>query len=239
MKRYVEVYWCPFFVDNVKDVEQFIALELLMQEPKPVINKLFVERKDAKYLECPAVTDSLKNVFVVEAPFDLVYTLDKETGAAKTDRFGQNFFEKFTLLRSHQTRPEYPALITLPPRFLCYSKEQVIAQVMDVPVLQSETARNTKIIPGQYDISKWVRSLDWSFELSVGDTVTMRKGDPLFAVKFNTLGNVPVKLVRVKNSEELVQTVRACVNVKAFSPNLKLQTLYNLAKDFLSVRKPK
>jgi hypothetical protein len=239
MRRYVEVFWCPFFGAESKDLEIFSPLNVVTQKPKPLTNLLFKERGGAKYLDCPAVSDAIKNIFVITAPFDLAVKIDREADVMTTDRYGQHFYDVCTIFRNKDTPLTNPALLTLPPQLLFYSKEPVIARTTDVPIIISSSAVNTRLIPGQYDISKWVRPMDWTFELINGNEVFMKRGDPLFAITFNTRDNLPVKLTQVDFTQDLFLTAASLTGVKTYIPKLKLKQAYEIAKDFLRIRMPK
>lgn len=238
MKRYVEVYWTPWFVhlDN-KTVDH--SLNLLFQDPEPLVTWAHRLKKHAAYLKCPSVLDSMKNCFVITSPFDLKITVNRQTNQVTTDRFGQNFFDAYIMPRPHQSAPDGTFLLTLPPHLMFYSDESLVMQVSDLPIITSQSTKNVKLIVGQFDIGQWTRPVEWAVELVEGDEILMRKGDPLFIVRFNTLNNVPVKLVRVDVTDALKQKIVACAGVKKYIKNLKLHQLYALAKSYLQMGKDK
>lgn len=234
MKRYVEVFWTPWYVKGGLNSALTSPLHLLTQEPKPLVTWVCEQRANSFYLKCPAVIESMKNCFVVTAPFDLNIKFDLQNYAVYTDRFGQDFFETYVNLRN---KPDgYPALISLPPAFLFYAKESVKVQVDDLPIITSDSSKNTKMIPGEYDIGKWVRPLDWTFEFTGVDYINVKMGDPLFTVRFKTKNDLPVKLIRVEPTANLINKVVACTAVKGYVQGLSLKTLYELAKNYLGVK---
>jgi len=232
MSRYAEVFWTPWFVNTGFDQDIRHPLEMLMQTPRSAISLLQEHRHGNEYLKCPAVTDALKNVFIVQAPFDLNVFYDAKLNRTSIDSLDQEFYDHFIHFRP---RPRnHPPTMSIPPFVLFYSHDPVIAISQDVPIFSSEATRNTKHIIGQYDISKWIRPVDWSFELAFGNEVRIKRGDPLFSIKFQTKNNVPVKLTRIKVTKDLYETVSACVRIKKFKPNIKLKEVYEIAKDYLS-----
>lgn len=239
MKRYVEVFWAPYFVPQIDPTQPELALQLLCQEPRPLIQWLYEKRKGAKYLKCPSVIDNVKNCFVIEAPLDIAIRFDKQNDRAETDRYGQKFYDSYIELRNDQTEVQYPVLVTLPPRFVFYANQSVIAQTSDLPIITSEASKHTRLIPGQYDIGQWVRPIDWTMEVIDTEVLNIKRGDPLFMIKFHTKNNAPVKLVRVQATPELIKKVLACTGVKNFIPNVKLKDLYIMAKNYLKARSDK
>jgi hypothetical protein len=92
MKKYVEVFWCPWS-------HTMPVMQTLFAAPKPIFSVLSTKRKDAKFLKCPALKETLKNEFVIAAPFDLNITINKDTQEIFTDRFGQEFYNAFIINR--------------------------------------------------------------------------------------------------------------------------------------------
>jgi len=150
MKKYVEVFWTPFVKDDT-------ALLNIFTPPKPLMDYLNTTRKNAQYLKCPAFQETIKNEFVIRAPFDLNITVKKETREIFTDRYGQDFYNKNVYNRSLLADANNPFALTLPPRYTMYAKDNVSIEVKDLSLLTSKSSSNIKIIPGGFNISKWIR----------------------------------------------------------------------------------
>lgn len=229
MKKYVEVFWTPFTFQNA-------AMQHLFTAPKPLLGLLGTQRQGAPYLKCPAFQETVKNEFVVQAPFDLNITINAEEKAVSTDRFGQEFYDKFVQNRGAQSPPSNPYMVTLPPYYCFYSKDNVSIEVKDVSLLVSNSSSNIKVIPGGFNISKWIRPIEFAVEvIDPVKPIEMRVGDPLFTVKFITPNNVPVKLTRVEESQDLKNISRACTGLKQYMPHIKLDKAYELAASYLSL----
>ena len=233
MSRYVEVFWTPWYVFEPSDAFRFSALAAVVQKPKPALNVLQASRSGSAYLKCPAVIDLMQNTFIIEAPFDLNVTIDRQQRVAEIDRYGQEFFDKFVLYRDKENATHNPSLLSLPPRYLFYTKEPVMLQTSDLPIITSSTSINTRLIPGIYNIGKWVRPVDWTVEVLQNNQINMKRGDPLFAIRFITKDNIPVKLTRVEITEDLVKKVYRCADIKTYLPGLKLKEAYEYVKDFM------
>jgi hypothetical protein len=229
MKKYVEVFWTPFSPNDV-------VMQNLFVPPKPLLGILSIERRDAAYLKCPAFQEVVKNEFVIPAPFDLNITINKEERAVYTDRFGQNFYDSFISNRGAHSPSSNPYMVTLPPYYVFYSKDDVSIEVKDVSLMASGSTSNVKVIPGGFNISKWIRPLEFAVEVvDASKPIAMREGDPLYAIRFITPNNVPVKLTRVEESQDLKNMSRACTGVKHYIPHIKLDKAYELAASYLSL----
>jgi hypothetical protein len=230
MKQYVEVYWTPW--TQGLGNHPFISSHVLTQQPDPIISAIIKERPDAGYTKCPAFVDACRNGFVIKSPVDINITLDHSKKTLTTDRYGQDFYECEINNRGDQSSPSNPFLMSLFPKILFYAKEPVEVEQLDLMVLTAPA--NVKTIPGKFDISKWIRPVEWAIEVDHSvTTLSIKTGDPLFMVRFKTLGNIPVKLVRVNQTIELGATVNAFLSVKKQRPKLKLKQLYELSKNYL------
>jgi hypothetical protein len=107
----------------------------------------------------------------------------------------------------------------------------------------NQSISNLMLIPGTYNISKWIRAVDFSVEVKDDkQPIIIKKDDVLFYVKFRTKDESKIELERVPMSNELRDAMLSCVFVKNHITNLPLKTLYKMAESFMSVlsfKKPK
>ena len=232
MKRYIEIFWCPI----LKNLDKHPWYEVACQEPKHLYPLLLDQRKDALYLKCPALSENFKNTFVVKAPFDLNFSFNNKT--ITTDRYGQDFYDDFILDRTHQTNQTNPILFSVNIQYLFFSHDSVEMEIKDVPILTSETTKNIRVIPGKFNISKWLRPTDFCIEvIDSTKLVTLQVGEPIFSVTFTTQNNVPVKLTRIGNAQDLYAKARAFTSLKSIKPNMSLNECYKTAESFIGVIK--
>jgi hypothetical protein len=232
MSRYVEIFWCPAH----RDLKDFSWVEIAYQEPKHLYPLLRAKREGAHYLKCPALSENLKNSFVVTAPYDLNISFDKENNNISTDRYGQIFFDTFVNNRRNQAFPNNPFLFSLTINYLFYSHESVEMELKEVPLLTSESTKNIKLVPGKFNISKWLRPIEFAAEvIDSTQPVTLRTGDPIYTINFITKDNVPVKLTRIENTDKLHEKVTACLELKKIRPGLNLKQCYEAAENYLSL----
>ena len=230
MKRYVEVYWTPW--TQALNGHPFIASHVLTQPPEPAISAILEVRPDVEYTKCPAVVEVCKNAFIVRSPVDMQFTVDHDTKQLTTDRFGQKFYDTEINNRSSRSNTNGPFLMSIFPRVLFYAKDSVELEQFDMFVLPAPA--NVKTIPGRFDISKWVRPVEWAVEIDPSvTTLSLKARDPLYMVRFITKDNLPVKLIRVQQTPDLVFTVNSCLTVKEYRPFLSLRKLYSLSRDHL------
>lgn len=233
MKRYTEIFW---WVSHHKK-QLYPWIETAFFEPKHFYPLLREQRAEAHYLQCPALSGKFKNSFVITAPFDLTITHNQETGALNTDRYGQDFYDDFIIIRPSNSK-DLPLLFSIAINYLFFAHEDVEMEVSEVPLLCSKSTANVRLVPAGFNISKWLRPLEYAVEIiDKTKPIEIKAGEPLFMVTFKTPNNVPVKLTRKIETPEMALALPAFTRLKKVRPNLKLAECYDLASNFIDTLK--
>lgn len=213
---------------------QHHELQILFQEPENLFVKLRASRAESKYLKCYALLDILKNTYIVTAPLDLTIKYDRENKWLSVDGVDQQLYESNFLNRAGDFSETDPALVTCPPRYIFYSDTPVKMTIWPTPFFGE--IENTRVVVGGFDIYKWVRPIDWTFEI-VDDKkeVVIKRGDPLFAVNFSTFDNSKVELNRVPYDSELHNIASSCVSLKRLIKQVPLKKCYEMAESFITM----
>lgn len=210
--------------------DSLAAAELVALEPVPLLKYLLDTRPNLEYLKCYSILDVCKNTFVVLSPFDLTITVNPTTKFLKVAEFETNFYNRMCMNRGPTDRGY---LLSMPPEFVFYSKEDVMAEVMPTQLI--DLPKNTAFISGRLNISKWIRPINWTFELVNGAThLEVKRGDPLFAVRFTPKNDDTVKLEQVPFTADLHRVVKACTQVKGVMPRTPLHKLYSIAESYIN-----
>jgi hypothetical protein len=217
-------------------------LQIVFFEPESLFKHLQETRKGTQYLKCPAFQEYTKNTFVIKAPFDCEITVNRKKGTLDVIGVPQEY-SQFIINRIDQVEPTNPYVMSTFPAYLFYSNDDISIESIHPFMELNDSISNTILIPGTYNISKWIRSIDFSFEVK-DDTkkVKMTRGDVLFYVKFRTKDDSKVELERVQMTEELKSAEKTCFKLKVAIKNVPLKNLYTMAESFmktLSFRKPK
>lgn len=230
MKKYAEVFWAPW-VDGINSDTCWADTVYLPPTPLFGFAHGAIQNKNESLFKCPAVKGLIKNDFVIKSPFDLTLTFDQSTAAVFTDNYGQDFFDKYIVNRSIV---DGPIVLTLPPRYVFFSKDAVEMVSMDLPLISSESSKNIKMIPGKYNISKWCRPIDFTFTV-IDPTlpVTLKAEDPLWAVRFHTPNDVPVKMTRFELTPDIANKVESMATLKKFRSFLPLEKCYEMAEGII------
>jgi hypothetical protein len=206
------------------------SAELMVLAPVPLLKYLLNARSEVVYLRCYSVLEACKNSFVVLSPYDLTITVNPETNFITVKEFTNPAYNSRCKNRGATDRG---LMMTMPPALVFYSKEDVVAEVMPTQLI--DLPKNTALISGRYNISKWIRPVDWTFELVNGATeVQVKRGDPLFVIRFTPKNDNVVVLEQVPFTTELYKATSACTEVKDFMPRTPLNKLYDMAASYMS-----
>jgi len=197
-----------------------IGWTYVKSEPKlEVVENLFFEPekisdvyKDTTSLfkKCPANTSFLKSFFCIKSPVDLYLKYNRQNHTYEINQ-SQNFVDSFFDPRLNDfDRKKDKALVSLKFMYMFVSDEPVWIETY--PAFLHGEVVNTRFVNGGFDIYKWQRPVDFSFEiLDDNRPVQIKRGQPLFYVKFIGQNfNDDFKLKKIQWTNELLKTMRSC-----------------------------
>jgi hypothetical protein len=230
-----KIYWSPVTepVSNTT-LPTTPELQILFSEPENLFKHLQKTRGESAHLRCPAFLDYIKNTYVIKAPIDMNIIIDRKAGRLDITSFSQSL-SKFIVNRIDQTGIDSPHLISLPPAYVFYSDEDVHMESFHASMETNNSISNLMAVPGVFNISKWIRLIDFSAEVK-DDTkpINIKRDDVLFYVRFLTKNDSKVELKRVPMTEELKIAMQSCVSVKNQIFKTPLKTLYKMSESFIS-----
>lgn len=224
-------YCFPDFASQ-KTKRKWPEVQLLNMEPVPYLKYMSEKISKKEYFPCPAFTDYFKNVYVIRSGFDITMEFDVVNGQIITEKMeNQGFYEEFFHNR-FSDKDGY--MFTLPPYIIFYSKKSVMMESLPMFLDHSSLSENLRPLPGTFNIGKWFRSVDFTFEIvDITKKIVIRRGDPLFCVRFLPEDDSKVNLIRQDFTEEHFKAFAACTGVKQINSNTKLNALYKMAENFL------
>lgn len=230
-----QVNWCvfpfgpePMPFDAMLDMAPVKVLTQVLTDP----DRSYVlqqEPKGAAYGRCPAFIDYMKNTYALVAPFDVEVTID-ENGCVLQVVAPSPQASELVVFRTAPSR-DTNLIISLADTYLFYSKDEVRIEQLPPFMDYSLMRQGVTIIPGTYDISKWVRPVEVAMEIKKGvRSIRFAAGTPLSYLRFVTPNNDTVKLNKVEYTPELRDTSAACTGLKAIRNNLSLTQCYAYGK---------
>jgi hypothetical protein len=233
----VKIKWYTSFAFDYSSVPESWKNFLLL-DPEKLSQNIKEEIKGDDYLKCPAFLEYIKNVYVIKAPLDLdlvVKYLPNGEKTISTLQYDQLFFDSVVMSRLNQSKD---SMLSINFSYCFFSDKPVLVESLPAFMHKTELVKNIICIPATFDISKWIRPIDFTFKI-IDDTKTIsfKKGDPLFYIRFHTDDKIVME--KIVESEELKKLKTACLQLKRVIPNNTLQKNYEYAKDFLQLVKRK
>ena len=224
------VQWIPV---NLNDHSQE-PMNITYFPPEPAFAYYLKQRKDSLLMKCPAFSEQLKNTYVIKSPYDISFKYDKESKKLKTNKVNQEFYNDNINFRVSETDP---IIVHFFPRYLFLTDSKNPLQIIQMPLI----LRPTKIgmVTGAFDISKWVRPIEFAFELYDENPIHILRGDPLFLVKFISSDATPIHLEKGLMTPDILALTKNCIRVKKLIPQMNLKTLYSMSEDYVNLMQDK
>lgn len=225
----IEVEW--FYAYDNPDSS---AIDLLGLEPVPALT-YYAENKNSAMRRCPAHLDALKNTYVVCSPIDYEIEINKEhqwLNVIKPANLPHNFVApRF----NEEGDSPYPMFSLSFGEMVFNSPTHDVWMEQVDPYLEWERKNKVRVIGGIFNIHRWTRPVQASFEQQEKNIVlAVKRGDPLFYVRFTT-GDPKdiISLKKIAPSDANVADYQRNVTVKKFYPNASLPFLYKLRDKML------
>jgi hypothetical protein len=245
MSNKIDVYYnAGYFVkDNLSGNDNYFQdIPSMYFAPEPVFKIVSDERnKKSEFLKCPAFHDFYKNCFLIKSPLDLKITIDKQNGPRyiTCHNYNQQFYDTFIAPRMENE--DFPALSIMFP-YLFFSNESLNIEQFHPFMHNSDLLNNVRVISGKFDISKWIRPIDYAFEIiDESKPIIIKRGDPLYYIRFSTEKNI--NFIRIYPHDDIFKYVkkasRNCVMIKQFIYGNTLEKNYKIVSDFINSIKNK
>jgi hypothetical protein len=143
-------------------------------------------------MKCPAFSEQLKNTYVIRSPYDISFKFDKEKKKLLTSKITPEFYGENISFRFSETDP---IIVHMFPRYLFITDSKKPLQIIQMPLILQPS--KIGMVTGAFDISKWVRPIEFAFELYDEQPIHIKRGDALFLVKFINSDNTPIHLEKV------------------------------------------
>ena len=234
-KNQIDIQWC---IPKLED--EHLWMNTAYYPPESAFKSIIQARdKDVDYFKCPAFQEYLKNVYVIRAPFDLTITIEKNKNGERyirTHEYDQSFWNTFINPRKGEYNHFYTMSIAI--QYLFFSEESVIMEVLPAFMHPSKLQSNIKIIPGCFDVSKWIRPTDFAFEvIDESQSIEIKRGDPLLYVNFRT--DKSINFIRTDYTTDIFKVNQSCVGLKFFVKGNTLKQNYEAAKSYVEMFKSK
>lgn len=228
-----EIEWhCSLNTPNA-DIHP-LTIDPLFFEPESLLQFVAKNSKDLNLLKCPSVRDYLQNTFIIKSPLD--FTIKITDDKIKVVNNKQNYKEPYELydlnMIAEYRSPEKGILYNtncIDVGFQYYfinKNNNVIMENLDVPLWFNKVTN----VPGQFNISKWVRPTNFTFFTDRSE-ISFKRGEPLYAVRFIIKNQDKVKLKKITDLDRINKISlyqHQSTSIKRFLPNLSLNSVYKM-----------
>lgn len=235
----IKVKWSSYTGKNSSRSKNNLSpFDAMLIEPVPVIKYISQIKDTPYYIKCPAFTDYYKNTYVILSPYDVKIIWDDQYQNYIFNYFSQEVVNNFITIRDKETIDTH-AIMTLPPSLLFWSDNSVMIEsfpcIFDT---ETEIGLKTKTIPGVFDIGKWYRPVNFTFEIKKDNLpLIIKRGDPLFCIRFNSLINDKIILEQDVISDHLAEIIQSFTQIKNIKQQLSLNSLYEIVSPAINFYK--
>jgi hypothetical protein len=216
----MDIFWSTVYPKEV-----YADYNMLYKEPLPLLQDLLPERGPENphdFFACPAFHLHTSNTFVVRNAIEANVAI-RTDGFAPADEKSKLSFKLFSYM--HPTRKGYRTIL-FDHRMLFFSETPVTLATYPAFMHRSEVQAKLCYVPAAFDISRWLRPLQGTFEVNQETPgVRIREDDPLYYVKFETTEKV--RLRRFQAAPELHDIAHGCVHYKLFRQRSSLERVYS------------
>jgi len=230
----IDIDW--FFIDEWSGVSN-LPVDLLGIDPIPVL-KFYNQNETSTIKRCPAYLDSLKNTYVVCSPIDYEIQINREEKWANVITPSALPNKLFTLRQGQEGASEYFLFsISFGSLLFISRKQDVWIEVVD-PFMEWERKNAMRIVPGKFNIHRWVRPIEFAFEhKNKIDTIKINRGDPLCYIRFTSKNPSDIIMLnRIEQNVHDMQDYKRNINIKTYYESKSLDFLYRLRDKYMAFK---
>ena len=231
----IKVKWNFFNSDitSTRSIESSptCPMNMLGKEPVPALKYISTLKEVPLYIKCPAFTDFYKNAFIIQSPFNLEIEYNEQENNYIFKEFDSWLVNKSVTNRDHETS-KVNSLITMPPELIFWSDSSVRIEILPcIFDTETEVGRKIKIIPGTFEIGKWYRPIDFTFEIHKKEfPLKIKRGDPILCVRFFPETGDKVILERTYIDKHIITLAAQMTTIKMVNRGFTLSNLYEIAE---------
>lgn len=209
------VYWTIHY-----DLSEFHNKDLYYFEPESAFKQIVGSRsKTTNFLKCPAFMEYYKNTYLIRCPVDCCISFGDTV--SMTPDIG--LFNAY-----HTNEIDTFSFYQLQINYTFYSKSDI---EMEILPLNFNPKLAIGVIPGSFNISKWIRPVSFGFEVYDKTTpLVFKRGEPLYYVRFRSKSKLPIKMERKEFDINIFDISSSCSSLKNVIQNNSLQENYEMAK---------
>ena len=194
---------------------------LRAKQPEPIYSSFIKNIKDqnSKLQLCPSVKKYMNNTFSIKSIYDYSFQINENENIF-SNVYDQNFFDTHIQIRSIKDK-----LFSFKQQFLFFTDEESLLMSAGIfPFLENNNITKKCIpIPGEVDIGKWFRQMDFAFYLKNTNSFEIEENEIYQYVKFDTDKKINFKQFKItkKLNDYLLDVENAKISRKIKNRSLK------------------
>lgn len=222
-------------------IEAMGADNVVAIPPEKLLTNLSKTQPGMLHYTCPAFIDTFKNTYIFRAPFDVSIRIDPVDRTVQMDKDPQ-FVEKYLQHRVKDAPPDGDVLFSLNHFLLFVTDNDIEIETIPSYYHQSDFVDKTMLISGRFNIRDWVRNVEIASLVKNSKPenkepifIKIKRGDPLFYIRFHPADGSVVKLQQEFDFEEIERYTKlgwVTTTIKRTNPHTKLSELYKMFSPF-------
>lgn len=209
MSKELIVYWAPWIMKGKTSAGRDLSgpSEVMFSSPSGLWSELteqmYEQDVSRNFFQCPAVRDTLLPTYVIYNPL----TSSAEVEIRDTGEVGGVIQEAGRDSQIRITMPHAPSmtnqlLVSYNLQHIFFAEEPVLMRLTSPWFHKAPHMQYGSLIPGNYDIGRWFRPLNFEYNLWDGGTkLHIEAGEPIAYIEFGTDRRIVLK--RFEATEKL------------------------------------
>lgn len=211
MKNESIVYWAV-----VSKIELDSRQNLLLDPPKSLKKELMhrvnPNRPAAAYESCKSFHQVFTNMFMLTHPYTLEWNKSIPKGTIFNHRDDSGFLDS--------------ELVDYDLQWVFFSEDSIEMEITPAYLHQKKSDSYGYLVAGSYDISKWCRAINLSWQLwDKVEELAFNEGDAAAYLNFRTKNKVVLK--QFQPTDKMYEVMLGCQGFKKIKPNQSLESLYH------------
>lgn len=187
-----------------------------------------LNRKNVVFKRCPAHTEFVRNTFVFKSPVDIDLSIDINDQGSHifSDNLNQQTFDRVIDFRflDPQEKGQSPYPVIGIDFLNVFTVDQpLILEVLPAFMHYNDFSSKCTVIPGEFDIHRWIRPVELVFECrNHRDSIRIKKDDALCYFKFRT----DDELIKIERSHMPWGEIIKCNQIRQSNPWQPLKERY-------------
>jgi hypothetical protein len=188
------------------------------------LNKTDIKEKMTHVNFCPAFKNELQKTYSIKSLYDYEFFFNKEK--SYSTMFSQNFFDEHVITRSLNLK-----MFSFKNTFIFFTDQKSLKVSQHGPFMEeNDISKKCIVTPGEFDIGKWYRSLDFAFYVKENfNSIELKEKDSLYYLRFHT--DKKINFIQYKNNDVLRSYLHDVLASKNHSKYQNLNNYYNMFKN--------